>query len=277
MRRLLAHPVARVYLLGQVFSLFGDSCLSLAMGIWIKTLTGSNAAAGLMFFFVIAPSLLAPASGLVVDRVRRRRLLMATNAATGAAVLLLTLVQDRHQIWLIYAVMAVCGFAYTLFAPAEAALLSTALPSELLPDANAAMRTMQESMRLIGPIAGAGLFTAVGGHVIAIIDAATFVVPIACLATLRIVEPKPVRPERHWVHELAGGAAHIWHTSAAAPDRRGRRPGHRRLRLRRDDAVRHRRRGAAPHAGVRRRAGSDAGRRRDHRRPWRAGPHPATR
>ena len=66
MRRLLARRDARVYLAGQAFSLFGDSSLWLAMGIWVKTLTHSNAQAGLVFFFFTAPSLLAPASGLLV-------------------------------------------------------------------------------------------------------------------------------------------------------------------------------------------------------------------
>ncbi len=49
MRRLLAHRNARLYLSGQVMSLFGDSALWLAMAIWIKILTGSSSAAGLSF------------------------------------------------------------------------------------------------------------------------------------------------------------------------------------------------------------------------------------
>ena len=77
MRRLLKVRDARVYLTGQVFSLFGDTALWLAMGIWVKTLTGSNAAAGLVFFFATAPVLLAPLTGLLVDRVRRRPLPLA--------------------------------------------------------------------------------------------------------------------------------------------------------------------------------------------------------
>ena len=55
MRQLLARRDARIYLIGQAFSLFGDSCLWLAMGVWVRTLTGSNAQAGLVFFFYTAP------------------------------------------------------------------------------------------------------------------------------------------------------------------------------------------------------------------------------
>src|ERR1700722_11740997 len=105
MRRLLAHRDIRVYLSGQLFSLFGDSSLWLAMGIWVKSLTGSNAQAGLGFFFFTAPFLLAPAAGLLADRVRRRPLLIATNALTAAAVLALLAVSGRGQVWVIDAVM----------------------------------------------------------------------------------------------------------------------------------------------------------------------------
>ena len=57
MRRLLVHRNARLYLSGQIMSLFGDSALWLAMAIWIKVLTGSSSAAGLSFFALALGSL----------------------------------------------------------------------------------------------------------------------------------------------------------------------------------------------------------------------------
>ena len=46
-RALMSSRDARVYLTGQSFSLFGDTSMFLALGIWTKELTHSNAAAGL--------------------------------------------------------------------------------------------------------------------------------------------------------------------------------------------------------------------------------------
>jgi len=63
---------ARVYLTGQSFSLFGDTSMFLALGIWTKELTHSNAAAGLTFFFGVLAALFAPFAGMLVDRARRR-------------------------------------------------------------------------------------------------------------------------------------------------------------------------------------------------------------
>ncbi len=212
MMRTLRQRDIRIYVIGQVFSLFGDSCLWLAMGIWVKTLTGSNAAAGLTFFFFTAPSLLAPVSGLVADRVRRRPLLIVTNLVTGSAVLLLFCVHSAGQVWLIYVVMAIYGLSYSVLGPAQSALLTVMVPADLLPDANGALRTVQESLRLIGPLTGAALFVAVGAHTIAVVDAATFAVPVLCLLVLRVREPTPQPMALSWRRELTAGIRHVRRT-----------------------------------------------------------------
>jgi hypothetical protein len=54
------------------------------MGIWVKILTGSSSAAGLVFFAFTCGILLAPVTGLLADRMRRRPLLIASNLAAAA-------------------------------------------------------------------------------------------------------------------------------------------------------------------------------------------------
>jgi MFS family permease len=208
-RRLLAIRDARLYLVGQTFSMLGDSALWLAMGVWVKTLTGSNGAAGLVFFFFTAPTLLAPLSGLLVDRMRRRPLLVAANMGAAGAVLLLLLVHGRGQVWLVYLVMALYGLAYTVLGAGQSALLTVMVPENLLADANGALRTVQEALRLIAPLAGAGLFVLVGAHPVAIMDAATFGVPVVCLAALRLREPRPQPHGGHWRAEVTAGVRYL--------------------------------------------------------------------
>lgn len=162
MRRLPADRDARLYLAGQLLSSLGDSALWLALGIWIKTLTGSDAAAGLSFFMLALGSLASPLGGLLADRLRRRPLLIAVNAATAALVLLLLLVRGQGQVWLIYAVLVGYGVSAAVLTPAQTALLQTLLPAELLGAANSALQTAQWGMRLITPLLGAGLLTAFG-------------------------------------------------------------------------------------------------------------------
>ena len=60
---LLRHRDARLLLAGQSLSLLGDRAMFLALGVWVKSLTGSSAAAGLVFFAYGLPGLTAPAAG----------------------------------------------------------------------------------------------------------------------------------------------------------------------------------------------------------------------
>jgi predicted MFS family arabinose efflux permease len=209
MRRLVAHRDARVLLLGESLSLFGDRAMYLALSIWVKELTGSNAAAGLVFFALGLPFLAAPFGGLLVDRVRRRPLIIGVELGLAACLLSLFLVHGRSQLWLIYAVTACYGAAGVVFTSARSALLTVMLPGDVLADANAALQTVSEAMRLVAPLAGAGLFVVVGGAGVAAIDAATFAISALCIARLRVVEPRPAAPEHHWRRELAAGLAHI--------------------------------------------------------------------
>jgi MFS family permease len=76
-------------------------------------------------------------------------------------------------------------------------------------DANASLSTTKEALRPVGPLAGAGIYTAVGGAGVAVLDAASFLV--AGLTVLLLAVPDPV-PERHpgrWRVEVMAGVNHI--------------------------------------------------------------------
>jgi MFS family permease len=106
MAELLRIADLRRYLAGQVLSLFGDSALLIVLAIWAKQLTHSSAAAGLVLFAVVAPSLLTPLAGVLVDRVRRRPLLVVVNVLSAIAVLPLLFVHDAGDVWILYVVGA---------------------------------------------------------------------------------------------------------------------------------------------------------------------------
>jgi MFS family permease len=212
MRQLLGHRNARLYLGGQILSLFGDSALWLALAIWIKVLTGSTAAAGLSWFALALGSLCGPLGGMLADKVRRRPLLIVTNLATAGLVLLLLLVRDRHQVLLIYAVMFGYGVSGSVLGPAQTALVQAIIPADLLGDANSVLQTAQQGLRLVTPLAGAGLFALFGAMPVVIGDAATFLVAVATLLAISIRESRPAPSGHRWTAELTAGARHIART-----------------------------------------------------------------
>ncbi len=213
MRLLLQDRSARIFLSQSVLSTFGDRFMFLAAGIWVRVLTGSNAEAGLTFFFLVLPEVVvSPLAGLVVDRVRRQPLLIACQAAGAVVVMLLVLVRNRDQVWLIWSVMVAYGTIATFISAAKSALLVTIVPRELLGDANGVLNTMAEGLRLVTPLVGAGLFTLAGGAVVAELDALTFVIAAGALLRLQVLEPEPEPRREHWLAETAAGFRHIWHT-----------------------------------------------------------------
>lgn len=193
MRRLFAHPQARRYLFGQTLSLLGDSSMWLACGIWVNTLTGSDAAAGLTFLFFTAPAVLAPFAGYLIDRVRRRRLLITANLSGALIVVPLLFVNGAEDVYLIYTVMLLYGVLNVLIAPAQSALLAGLLPADLRVNANGVLRTVQESLRFVAPLAGAGLFALAGGPAVVVLDIVTFLGATGFLLAMRYDDPRPER------------------------------------------------------------------------------------
>jgi len=207
-------PNARRYLYGFTASMLGSGAMTLVAGVWIKTLTQNTSAAALVSFCVFAPSLLAPLAGMLADRVRRRRLLVATNLGMAVALLALLFVTDRGDAWLIYLVMLVYGAARALLDPAETGLFTTLFDATVRGRLNGLKMTVQEGGKLIAPLAGAGLFTLLGGGAVAALDAAAFVFAVIALLALRTTDPVPPRTTGRPRAELSAGARHITGTPA---------------------------------------------------------------
>jgi MFS family permease len=209
MRALLRHRDMRVLFLGLATTMLGDWLMLLVFGMWVKKLTGSNAAAGLIMFCLALPCAIAPLGGWLVDRVRRRTFLIAANVGSALMMLPLLAVRDRDDIWIIYLVAALYGISLVATASALNGLLKELLAEEVLATANGALRTVREGLRLIGPLAGAALFATLGGAAVALVNAVTFLAAAGTIAMLRLRESAPERTSLAWRHELTVGLRHL--------------------------------------------------------------------
>jgi len=194
---------------GLTASMFGDSVMLLVLSMWVKTITGSNAQAGLTFFFMAIPALLAPLLGVGIDRVRRKPLLVWGHVASGVLVLPLVLVRGEGQVWIIWSVAAVYGVSFIVLPAALNGLLKELLPEDLLVDANASLQTTKESFRLFGPLIGALLFTWLGGWAVAVLDAASFFAAALVISSLVVREEAPEHEETHFWTQLTAGIRHL--------------------------------------------------------------------
>ncbi|MET8909420.1 MFS transporter [Micromonospora sp. NPDC004551] len=206
--RVLGNRDAGRYLAGVLVSGFGTAAMLLVAGIWVKDLTGSSSLAGLVTLGTWGPTLVAPLIGVLADRFRRRPLLIALHLAMAALLPVLLLVDSAARVWLIFAVMIAYGFSFVLIDSAEAALVPAVVPGELLGDFNGLRTTVNEGMKLVAPLAGAGLFAAYGGRSVVLLDAATFVLAAVLVALIRVREAPPPPPEP-WTRQLADGLGHL--------------------------------------------------------------------
>ena len=91
MRTILRRPDIRLLFGGQFLSMFGDWAMFIALGVWARVLTGSNAEAGLVFLFLGLTGLVdalnrLPASDLrsLLMEVYRTRAAAVTEATIAA-------------------------------------------------------------------------------------------------------------------------------------------------------------------------------------------------
>lgn len=207
---LIQYPAFRLYLPAVALSMFGDSILLIALGVWVKALTGNSSAAGTTFLLIALPGIAAPVMGPLVDRFRRKPFLVFVNALSAVAILPLLLVNDTHELWIIYAVAVLYGTSFVLIEAAQNGLYKTVFAAGLLADANGAMQTVRESLRLIGPLIGAGLFALYGARVLVVVDAVTFIVAAAAISRMSLQEPGPRKSTTAFPAELLVGARYIW-------------------------------------------------------------------
>ncbi|MEV0119976.1 MFS transporter [Streptomyces sp. NPDC050703] len=215
--RVLRDRNAGLYLGAVLVSGFGSTALGLVSGIWVKELTGSDGLAALCQLALWTPTLLGPLLGTLADRTRRRPLLVTVCLALAALLPALFAVDGAGRLWILFAVLLVHGACGVVTDAAEAALAPAAVGKELLGDFNGLRMAANEGMKLVAPLAGAGLFAAYGGAGVALLDAAAFALAAGMYALLRVREPAPA-PRRTSVRaRTAEGARYLWGNARLRP------------------------------------------------------------
>ncbi len=184
----LRFPNFRIYLGGQTVSLIGTWLQVTAQAWLVWTLTGSEAASGIVAMLGALPFLLfGPFAGVIAERTDRRKLLIGTQiAAMLLAFALAFLVQSQLvQIWHVYVLSFLLGTVNTLDVPTQQTFLGDLSgTNEMRKAVNLNAMILQVS-RMIGP-AIAGLAVARLGIAPAFwVNGLSFIAVVASLAVLR--------------------------------------------------------------------------------------------
>ena len=176
----------RLMLSAGLISLTGDWLLRTGLAFQVYILTGSTLASGGLLLASFVPSvLLGSLAGVFVDRWDRRTTMIVTNILNAVVLLPLLAVRDESAIWIVYVVVLAQSCLQQFFTPAEQSLVPALVESEQLVTANALNSQIRDIARLVGAALG-GVLAAVGGlTLLALADAATFLVAVALVAGIR--------------------------------------------------------------------------------------------
>jgi MFS family permease len=210
-------PLFRRLFAGIALSSFGDRITFVALPFAVLSIGGSPGEVGIVVAAASVPFVVFTLlGGVVADRVRRHRLMMLTDLvrlATQATAAVL-LISGEAQVWHLAALFAIFGTADAFFSPAIAGLLPLTVEPRNLQAANGLRSLVMSTGMVLGP-AVAGVLIAVAGPGYALaLDAATFAISAAVLATLRPRDPEPGEadagaPAPNVLRELRAGFAEV--------------------------------------------------------------------
>ena len=192
----------------QSISVFGDGITPVALTFAVLDLTGSGTDLGLVLAAQSLPLAgLALVGGVWADRLPRALLMMGSDLVraavqTIAALLLLT---GTAQIWQLAVLAALHGAAEAFFRPAAGAILPQIVPAPRLQQANALMGMSDNFGWMVGPAVAGMLVAVIGAGGAIAIDAATFVISAAFLATLHVPAVVQTEAVKGFVRELRAG------------------------------------------------------------------------
>jgi MFS family permease len=217
------------YWMADAISSFGSAVTAVAMPVLVIQLLGATPfEVGLVNAAQSAPyAILGLIAGVYTDRWRRKPVLVWASlgrAISLGAIPILWLI-GVLQIWtLVIALLSFGAFSVFGFAATQS-LLPRLVPRARLVPANARLDQTDAAAQTLGPAFGGGLIGLLGAPVTIAIDAISYLVDAALIASIRIDEPRPdprtrnlraeIREGLQWTyrHRTLGPLAastHIW-------------------------------------------------------------------
>jgi MFS family permease len=195
-------PTFQKLFLSTCISNLGDGLRMTALPLLTATITRDPLAIGAVTAATMAPWLLGPVGGTMVDRGDRARLMVIGQLVRGsaAAALAAAVLTGMLDLWMVYAVAVIIGLGEVIVDSASQAVLPAVVEPHQLEKANG---QLVAGMTITGEVLGAplgGMLFAVGASIPLLVDAGTFLAAGLLLTTLRV----PPRPPLDGTAEVSG-------------------------------------------------------------------------
>lgn len=203
----------RLFFAGQAISLIGNWMSTTAIAWLAYELSGSAFVLGLLLFASQGPVLfLAPAGGVLSDRMERRRLLLAVNlgcALQASGLAAVTLTGHVSVAWLLVLAL-IRGILNAVEFPSRQSFLIEMIGSRAeLPNAIALNSSMFNVARLIGPTVAGALIVARGPAACFVVDAISYAAILASLFAMRLPRWQAPAVHSHPLADLRAGVRYV--------------------------------------------------------------------
>lgn len=174
----------RLYFFGQLVSQSGTWMQNIAQGYLVYSLTGSEAALGIIALAAGLPLvLISPFAGVVVERYPRRSILMATQFGQMMLAVTLTILAATGlvQVWHVVVLALILGVINAFDAPARQMIILETVGREDLPSGVTLGSILNSLTRVLGPTIGGIILARFGVVWCFALNAVSFLAVIGCL------------------------------------------------------------------------------------------------
>lgn len=208
-------PNYRRFFVGQTISLVGTWMQSVAQAWLVLELTSSPTALGILVALQTLPVLLlGPYGGLIADRADKRRLMIALQSVMCLLALVLGVltVTGLVRLWEVLVIAVLLGMTNAFESPTRQSFVLEMVGREELPNAITLNSVLTNGARAVGPAVAGVLIALVGTGVCFLLNAASFVAVIYCLASMNLTLLRPAEPTVRAPGQLREGFRYVRRT-----------------------------------------------------------------
>ncbi len=206
----------RLLWLAQIVSELGDWFYSVAIFSFLLQLTGSAQLVAYAFLMQVLPqTLIAPAAGVINDRLSRKQVMIFADVARAAIVLSMLLVRSRGTLWLLFGLLFCETVCWGLFEPGRSAVIPNITTPEEILSANALSSTTWSINFAIGAAVGGLAMVTLGREAVFVLNSLSFLGSAWLIRRMSFDEPhaenrRPLRVRDLFdFSEIADGAHYL--------------------------------------------------------------------
>jgi MFS family permease len=180
----------RLLWIAQIVSEIGDWFYAVAVYSLLLDFTGKAQSIALAFVLQVLPQFfMAPAAGVLNDRLSRRRVMMFADWTRSLIVLSMILVRGPNLVWFLYLLLFCETLMWALFEPGRSAVIPNIAAGEEVVVANALSSTTWSVNFAIGFALGGVVAAHYGRNVVFALNSLSFVISALCIRGMRFAEP----------------------------------------------------------------------------------------